>query len=105
METMVTEFILREISGDLFQSDESLGHCISRDYSLGKGIAKIFRHKFGKPVINARVGEVAVIKQGDRFIYNLVTKEKYYLKPTYETLRQSLECMKKHALVNKVYSI
>ncbi len=40
-----------------------------------------------------------------RFIYNLVTKEKYSDLPDYETLRLSLEEMKMHAVRNKVREI
>ena len=35
----------------------------------------------------------------------LVTKEKYYLKPTYETLTSSLQAMKKHAQEHSVKRI
>ena len=40
-----------------------------------------------------------------RFIYNLVTKERYYDKPTYDTLRQSLIAMRDHAVVQGVHEI
>ena len=89
--------------GDLFSapSSASLAHCISRDCKLGKGIAKIFREKFGRireiENCKAGVGDIAVLPDGSRFIYNLVTKERYYGKPTYDTLRQSLEKMREHA--------
>ena len=50
----------------------------SRDCRLGKGIAKAFRSKFGRvdeiKACGARVGEIAVLKEKSRFIYNLVTK-------------------------------
>ena len=37
---------------------------------------------------------IAVLKVGPKFIYNLVTKAKYYGKPTYESLRKTLVAMK-----------
>jgi hypothetical protein len=47
-------------------------------FRLGKGIAKIFREKFGRiaelEASGSQVGEIAVLKDGPRFIYNLVTK-------------------------------
>ena len=104
-------FCLLEVRGDLFSapSSSSLCHCVSRDFRLGKGIAKLFREKFGRidelKSSGARVGEVAVLKEKKRFIYNLVTKEIYSGKPTYETLRRSLEEMKDHARANGVSSI
>lgn len=41
-------------------------------------------------------GGVATLQRDGRFVYYLVTKEKYWHKPTYETLTASLEAMKKH---------
>ena len=104
-------YSLNEVVGDLFScpSTSSLAHCISKDCKLGKGIAKLFREQFGRvdeiERCGAGIGEVAVLQHGSRFIYNLVTKEKYYGKPTYETLRQSLEKMKEHAVKNSVSHI
>ena len=104
-------FTLEIKNGDLFSSPDSssLAHCISVDCKLGKGIAKIFREKFGRikeiEDCKATVGGLAVLRDKSRFIYNLVTKEKYYGKPSYETLRQSLEKMKEHVVKNKVTEI
>jgi hypothetical protein len=41
--------VFQEIQGDLFSaaSNVSLAHCVSRDMSLSKGIATLFRDKFG----------------------------------------------------------
>ncbi len=40
----------RETRGDLFSapSDTSLAHCVSTDMQMSKGIAKLFRDKFGQ---------------------------------------------------------
>ena len=35
-------------------------------------------------------------QQHQRFIYNLVTKGRFFQKPTYETLEQSLQTLKQH---------
>ncbi len=52
------------------------------------------------------MGNVAVLKQtGDRYIYNLVTKERYSDKPTYEALERSLESMREHAKKHGVKEI
>ena len=88
--------VIVELVGDLFSASAttSLTHCISSDCKLGKGVAKLFRNKFGRveELKNqaVAVGGVAVLKDGDRFIYNLVTKEKYYDKPSIHTLKASL---------------
>lgn len=102
-----TGFQIHVLEGDLFEDKTaSLAHCVSRDMKLGKGIAKLFREKFGRiqELVDAKadIGEIAVLKVNNRFIYNLVTKAKYSDKPTYESLRQSLVAMKDHAIENCV---
>ena len=103
--------ILEEVIGDLFSAppNVSLAHCVSADFAMRKGIAKTFRVKFGR--VNelvqqeARVGEIAVLRDRERYIYNLVTKSAYYLKPTMQTLRSSLADMKLHMSKNGVDSL
>lgn len=50
-------------------------------------------------------GGVAVLKDKDRFIYNLITKEKYFNKPTYQTMHSSLEAMRVHMEKNSVQKL
>ena len=100
---------VKENNGDLFQSTESLAHCVSEDLKMGAGIAKKFKEKFDK-VEELRcqrktVGKVAVLKVNSRFIYYLVTKKNYYYKPTYRDVRNSLVEMRKHALSNNITNI
>lgn len=45
---------------------------------------------------------MAILKRDNRFIYYLVTKPKYNKKPTYDTLRSSLNNMKHHCADNNV---
>ena len=42
--------IFHELTGDLFSvdTDVSLAHCVSEDFQMSKGIAKIFRDKFAR---------------------------------------------------------
>lgn len=47
-------------------------------------------------------GGVAILKDKERFIYNLITKEKYFNKPTYQSMSSSLEAMKTHMEKNSV---
>ena len=69
-------------------------HCVSRDFKMSAGIAVKFKEKFGSIgdllTQNARVGGVASIKQENRYIYYLVTKEGSSDKPTYDNLETSL---------------
>jgi len=91
---------MEEIRGDLFQCpiQTSLAHCVSEDFSMSKGIAVGFKRKFGKvrELLAQRrsIGQVAFINDGERFVFYLVTKHRYYHLPTYESLEASLVDLK-----------
>lgn len=85
---------------DLFTMPQGyyLAHCISADFALGAGIAKafdsvynmrfkLFRHY---PDYEYHGGDAILIDNA----FNLVTKQKYWHKPTYDSLREALEMMK-----------
>jgi len=107
----VSGFTLNEIIGDLFTcgDDVCLAHCVSQDLAMGKGTAVLFKEKFGGindlRTQNKKIGEVAILKRGSRYIYYLITKLKYWDKPTYNDLKESLVAMKDHVIENKVESI
>ena len=85
---------------DLFTIPQGyyLAHCISADFALGAGIAKTFdsvynmRFKLFKhyPDYEYCGGEALLIDN----VFNLVTKQKYWHKPTYDNVREALEFMK-----------
>ncbi|CAN5841918.1 hypothetical protein BH23THE1_BH23THE1_35070 [soil metagenome] len=71
-------FSLVEIKGD------SLAHYVSKDLYMGKGIAPLFVNKFGSvDELKAQKGDVAYLRRNGKFIFYLITKERYYYKPTY----------------------
>lgn len=91
---------LTEVKGDLFGDDDdnencAFAHCVSKDLKMGAGIAVEFKKRFGRvrelKDQNKEVGEVAEL---DERIFYLVTKEKYFHKPTYDDLKQCLICLK-----------
>lgn len=103
------------IKGDLFSYQGHLAHCVSRDMVLGKGIAKIFRSKFGHVKMfsdqQRKVGEVAAITHGSfsvkekiipRYLFYLVTKDRARDLPTYEDLFSSLVNMKNICTANNL---
>ncbi|XP_021365160.1 O-acetyl-ADP-ribose deacetylase 1-like isoform X2 [Mizuhopecten yessoensis] len=104
-------FKFNQVEGDLFScpETESLAHCISEDIRMGKGIAVLFKKKFGRvdelKAMKRKTGELAVLRVGKRFVYNLITKPKANDKPTYDTLRASLKEMKKHCVRYNVTSV
>lgn len=91
--------IIREEQRDLFTvpTDYILVHCISADLVMGAGIAKEFARRGVKAELqkeyqDIEVGDCLVSDiTGWRAELNLVTKEKYWQKPTYETMRMALE--------------
>ena len=71
-----------EIKGDLFQSNTSLAHCVSKGFSMSAGIALKFSKLFGGreelKKQDVDIGGVAFLYCNGRYIYYLVTKEHYW---------------------------
>src|SRR5438045_9285941 len=86
---MQNKFIFQENKGDLFidaPEYSSLAHCVSGDFNMGKGIATTFKEKYGgvKELLDQRkeIGQIAVLQRNNRYIFYIITKEKYYHMPT-----------------------
>lgn len=91
------------VKGDLFTApaDCWLVHCISADFKMGAGIAKEFTKRGAKRSLKEVFGNYKwqgvgaclpiVDSCGHRGVFNLVTKERYYYKPTYNTLAEALQ--------------
>lgn len=75
-----------------------LAHCISADFALGAGIAKVFDQVYNMRFKLFRHYDNYQYRGGDALlvdnVFNLVTKPKCYHKPTYEAVKQSLEMMR-----------
>ncbi|MCM1165632.1 MAG: macro domain-containing protein [Lachnospiraceae bacterium] len=106
-----------EEQGDLFAEEimsekYALCHCISSDFALGAGIAKAFAVMGVKKELCEKYpkqwqggGYCLITETNGVTVGNLVTKERYFHKPTLETLRQSLENFKEQALKMNVSKI
>jgi len=86
-----------ELQGDLFTASpptDALAHCISADLQMERGIAVLFKSKFGGvselQEQSKRVGEVAYLVRDGRYIFYLITKEKYFHKPTQEDFEKAV---------------
>ena len=104
---------------DLFSVPEEyyLAHCISADFGMGKGIVVEFNKRFDmKNKLVSRYGDFLRYwdnqdqeLKGDCLlvdkVFNLITKRKYWQKPTYETLTNALYNMKVLAIHNDVKKI
>lgn len=86
--------IITEFKGNLFNSSDSLAHCVSRDFHMSAGIAKDFKYLFGHPNLLRsgawQVGDAARVIDNDRFIFYLVTKQCCLDKPSEASLELSL---------------
>ena len=72
---------------------------------MSAGIARSFKRKFPYSFPENTNSPFFVQQLDDRCIYHLVTKKRFFLKPTYDSLRQSLEAMTHHANKHKVTHI
>lgn len=101
--------VIHEFKCDLFASDNNMAHCVSADLSMSLGIALTFKNKFGKVdelmKQNRFIGSAPFIMSNDKFIYYLVTKEKYYQKPEIGNLILCLINMRKHLIANNIKHI
>lgn len=94
-------FSLSEKNQDLFLKEDSsvMVHSISKDSVMGKGIAKTFDQKYPnmKPFLQSQeleIGKAYRYVEGNQVIYNLVTKEHYYDKPTRENFEKAIDHLK-----------
>lgn len=86
----------KEVYGDLFGTNiKYLAHCVSADYALGAGIAVEFHERFDMrhklQVFGDHTWPKCVLIDN---VFNLVTKPKYWAKPTMDTLKATLVQMR-----------
>lgn len=98
----VLEMKYKEIDENLFNmgKDYVLAHCISSDCKMGAGIALEFTKRYPNMKTKLiqygpKVGEAVSYKKDGRIIFNLVTKTRYWHKPTYDTFKATIEDLKK----------
>lgn len=96
--------VYNEVRGDLFAVPQGyyLAHCISGDYALGAGIAKKFDEVYN---MRFKLHKNYAIADGKKFdhvgrallvdnVFNLVTKQRCFHKPTYDDLYETLVDMR-----------
>lgn len=97
-----------ELTGNIFdvQPQISLAHCVSRDFKMSRGTALEMRRKFGQVARlrqqQKKLSEVAYIRQDKQMIFYIITKEHFWQKPTYKTIYQSLQNLKKLCIENNI---
>jgi len=103
-----SRFIFEEKEGDLFKcpASFSLAHCVSADLVMGRCIAREFSKRYGgKKELKEQgpeVGGTVYLKNQGRMIYYLVTKKRFFQKPTGGALLSTLvdlrQKMKEHGI-------
>ena len=97
----------QEVIGNVFDSKDSISHCVSADFKLSAGIARLFKRKFPTKYPTDLDHSYTPLwpqwlPETRRYLYHLDTKQKYFKKPTYRTLRASLERKRTHAENNSI---
>lgn len=101
----------KEVEGNLFDYEKThyLAQCISSDFKMSKGIATEFVNRYNlKELLLDKYKDILPNIWSDQYplcdltkfedtkgVFNLITKKKFSNKPTYKTLTNSLEEMKK----------
>lgn len=95
--------IIYEENMDLFDVPQGwwLAHCVSADFEMGAGIAKEFRKRYDGaqeylrsvlPLECKISNEMSAVLNYSN-VFFMVTKQKYFHKPTYQSLQNALECL------------
>ena len=107
----------KEEAADLFSVSEEyyLAHCISADFGMGKGIVVEFNKRFDMKhkLQNGYPGYLdGFMKSGikgdcilEGRVLNLITKERYFHKPTLETMKAALEKMREICVKEEITKI
>lgn len=109
--------LYKEEVRDLFTVPEEyyLAHCISADFGMGKGIVVEFNKRFDmkrklqskyldylNQFTHCRIGGDCILEGR---VLNLITKERYFHKPTINTMRLALQKMKKICLEHNIAKV
>ena len=96
----------------IIQQPNSIAHCISADAKMTKGFADFLSHKI--PGLRSTCKKVKLLigqvfpfwaSTGRHYIYDLVTKQRFFDKPDLSTLLTTLEAMKSHAAMHAVSTL
>ena len=89
---------------NILETQHSFAHCISADFAMQRGLAFAVARRY--PVLKSFRTTCQELPPGSlvtyfdptrkRYIYNLITKSRFFHKPTYETLQLSLIALRRH---------
>lgn len=101
--------MLRFRHGNLFDHRGHIGHCVSQDLSMHRGIAKEFKKRFGGiselREQTGQVGDVKWIHRDGRYILYIITKDRFFHKPTYPKIEEGLVNLRSFLEMKGIHSI
>ena len=92
---------------DIFDNPDSKAHCVPADLQMAFGVAKLFRARYGNIQFlfhqRCHTGAVALLTPvqtgvAGEYIFYLVTKTRYFDKPTFPDARQTMRAFVNMAL-------
>lgn len=92
----ISHGVTKIVYQDLFTvpSEYALAHCVASDFKMSRGIARVFKSKFGairdSEHQDSVVGEARHLFRKERHLFYLVTKRCSNEKPTYRAIWDSL---------------
>ena len=115
---------IRAVKDNLFRYEKeyALVHCISADFRLGAGIAKEFDRRYNmrqrlaalyptvyteyyNSPLHGDTGYALYVNTGETKVINLVTKFRYFQKPTYASIENALIEAKKVVIKENIKKI
>lgn len=89
---LTTKLSMNYTRSDIFKSSRSIVHCVSADFVMGAGIAKVISDRYGRDNIHKsnKLGVGWKVLNDGRLILYMVTKEKYWMKPTLADMKATL---------------
>lgn len=90
----------------LAPTNTAIAHCVSSDFQMDKGIAKQFLKKYGNfdelmekgltfPE-GHMVGKIGVLETKERFVYYLITRNRWWDRASYSAMEHSLRALRAH---------
>ena len=100
------EYAMHHREGDLLEAPSHfcLAHCCSEDLKLGAGVARTIQEKYAVREEMLRqdhsIGSAVMTSSRGRVVYNLVTKRRFFDKPTYGSLEHCLRDLRRQMAAN-----
>src|SRR5436190_3909218 len=103
------QFEIKTTNDDIFENSKNIVHCISRDLKFGKGFAQQINERYNSKdkCSNHKVHNKKMLIQNvdNKKIFHLITKEKFYEKPTIECIEDILKELRNYCIQNDIFEL